>query len=138
MVVVFFSIFFFKQKTAYEMRISDWSSDVCSSDLLLSWDGRAGRQAWWGVGNWLEFDLAVRPGPMALRALYWGEETNKDFVILIDGTQIAEERRAGPPSKAFVARDYPIPVALTRGKAKVRVRIEIGRAACRERVGTYG
>src|SRR3546814_5165184 len=27
-------IFFFKQKTAYEMRISDWSSDVCSSDLF--------------------------------------------------------------------------------------------------------
>src|SRR3546814_1158096 len=27
------SFFFFKQKTAYEMRISDWSSDVCSSDL---------------------------------------------------------------------------------------------------------
>src|SRR3546814_13778035 len=29
-----FVFFFFKQKTAYEMRISDWSSDVCSSDLL--------------------------------------------------------------------------------------------------------
>src|SRR3546814_6526127 len=29
-------VFFFKQKTAYEMRISDWSSDVCSSDLFLS------------------------------------------------------------------------------------------------------
>src|SRR3546814_2898468 len=28
--------FFFKQKTAYEMRISDWSSDVCSSDLKTS------------------------------------------------------------------------------------------------------
>src|SRR3546814_8517445 len=27
------NVFFFKQKTAYEMRISDWSSDVCSSDL---------------------------------------------------------------------------------------------------------
>src|SRR3546814_12598712 len=27
-------MFFFKQKTAYEMRISDWSSDVCSSDLM--------------------------------------------------------------------------------------------------------
>src|SRR3546814_7663565 len=27
-------VFFFKQKTAYEMRISDWSSDVCSSDLM--------------------------------------------------------------------------------------------------------
>src|SRR3546814_8095130 len=32
-VVCFVMIFFFKQKTAYEMRISDWSSDVCSSDL---------------------------------------------------------------------------------------------------------
>src|SRR3546814_1313516 len=29
------AFFFFKQKTAYEMRISDWSSDVCSSDLSL-------------------------------------------------------------------------------------------------------
>src|SRR3546814_9812584 len=28
-------LFFFKQKTAYEMRISDWSSDVCSSDLII-------------------------------------------------------------------------------------------------------
>src|SRR3546814_3884632 len=35
MVCVIFVFFFFKQKTAYEMRISDWSSDVCSSDLLL-------------------------------------------------------------------------------------------------------
>src|SRR3546814_6571128 len=32
-ILVFFYFFFFKQKTAYEMRISDWSSDVCSSDL---------------------------------------------------------------------------------------------------------
>src|SRR3546814_3778212 len=46
--------FFFKQKTAYEMRISDWSSDVCSSDLIRSsWmptrsaceqDGQEGRR----------------------------------------------------------------------------------------------
>src|SRR3546814_16329247 len=34
MVRVIVCVFFFKQKTAYEMRISDWSSDVCSSDLL--------------------------------------------------------------------------------------------------------
>src|SRR3546814_6220335 len=32
-VAAMFIFFFFKQKTAYEMRISDWSSDVCSSDL---------------------------------------------------------------------------------------------------------
>src|SRR3546814_5269499 len=35
--LVLFVFFFFKQKTAYEMRISDWSSDVCSSDLPLAW-----------------------------------------------------------------------------------------------------
>src|SRR3546814_8666540 len=33
--------FFFKQKTSYEMRISDWSSDVCSSDLLAQAHRRA-------------------------------------------------------------------------------------------------
>src|SRR3546814_10119068 len=33
--------FFFKQKTAYELRISDWSSDVCSSDLMTQIDQRA-------------------------------------------------------------------------------------------------
>src|SRR3546814_7397956 len=40
-VTFYCTFFFFKQKTAYEMRISDWSSDVCSSDLYwvlsLSW-----------------------------------------------------------------------------------------------------
>src|SRR3546814_16752891 len=40
-----FGFFFFKQKTAYEMRISDWSSDVCSSDLTghVTVDKRRGR-----------------------------------------------------------------------------------------------
>src|SRR3546814_9391533 len=41
MSLLFFFIFFFKQKTAYEMRISDWSSDVCSSDLTLENTRRA-------------------------------------------------------------------------------------------------
>src|SRR3546814_4285710 len=36
---VLYFFFFFKQKTAYEMRISDWSSDVCSSDLDRSLRG---------------------------------------------------------------------------------------------------
>src|SRR3546814_2320446 len=38
--------FFFKQKTAYEMRISDWSSDVCSSDLLALF-------VFWGFSKYL-------------------------------------------------------------------------------------
>src|SRR3546814_2861791 len=37
--LLFVLLFFFKQKTAYEMRISDWSSDVCSSDLLVALPG---------------------------------------------------------------------------------------------------
>src|SRR3546814_4851964 len=37
-IFIFCCFFFFKQKTAYEMRISDWSSDVCSSDLSDNFD----------------------------------------------------------------------------------------------------
>src|SRR3546814_7805167 len=40
-------VFFFKQKTAYEMRISDWSSDVCSSDLPESYKARP--QQWFAM-----------------------------------------------------------------------------------------
>src|SRR3546814_2908910 len=47
---VFVFCFFFKQKTAYEMRISDWSSDVCSSDLLHRWSA--------GVAGELRFQTA--------------------------------------------------------------------------------
>src|SRR3546814_3214978 len=38
--------FLFKQKTAYEMRISDWSSDVCSSDLLPDFGWETIRPRW--------------------------------------------------------------------------------------------
>src|SRR3546814_4917897 len=44
---LFVIFFFFKQKTAYEMRISDWSSDVCSSDLTSLKQG----------SSWLFFSL---------------------------------------------------------------------------------
>src|SRR3546814_6341774 len=48
-----FVLFFFKQKTAYEMRISDWSSDVCASDLEKGdFDGAKG---------WLAAAAKVRP-----------------------------------------------------------------------------
>src|SRR3546814_8783766 len=48
MLIVYFSFFFFKQKTAYEMRISDWSSDVCSSDLefVPHWIGETAQERW--------------------------------------------------------------------------------------------
>src|SRR3546814_9412630 len=42
---MYYLFFFFKQKTAYEMRISDWSSDGCSSDLLREFGRRGGLAA---------------------------------------------------------------------------------------------
>src|SRR3546814_5569373 len=54
--------FFFKQKTAYELRISDWSSDVCSSDLN---DRRAapGRTGWEGMGFPTAAAIPAKPHP---------------------------------------------------------------------------
>jgi len=91
---------------------------------LLSWGGRSGRQAWWGVGNYLEFTLGVRAGPMVLRALYWGEEVDKNFTIAVEGEVIATERREAAPARQFVSVDYPIPARLTAGRSAVRVRFE--------------
>src|SRR3546814_7134173 len=51
-------VLFFKQKTAYEMRISDWSSDVCSSDLL-GLEGRLGQLGDQALG---ELELGVLEG----------------------------------------------------------------------------
>src|SRR3546814_6037512 len=48
--------FFFKQKTAYEMRISDWSSDVCSSDL---YGPRRARRLLVGAGWCRMFDVST-------------------------------------------------------------------------------
>src|SRR3546814_6539074 len=54
-VSLFVFFFFFKQKTAYEMRISDWSSDVCSSDLPEEQDHRRGDAKGDHVGKRIEF-----------------------------------------------------------------------------------
>src|SRR3546814_5467278 len=72
---------FFKQKTAYEMRISDWSSDVCSSDLVpeklkvLVWLMTVSFRGGWSgthetcdrVGGFLELELGL--GSAGLRGL---------------------------------------------------------------------
>src|SRR3546814_15195836 len=74
------SFFFFKQKTAYEMRISDWSSDVCSSDLRAaraerpqSRLDRPGRHRRWPAGaaprqGLLPAGADGVPGPLWLAA----------------------------------------------------------------------
>src|SRR3546814_19107707 len=80
-------VFFFKQKTAYEMRISDWSSDVCSSDLAPE----AGRSADIGRGAGL-------PGDLAEDNRFWGlklrvDQDLGDAVKLVSLTSYNDFRR---------------------------------------------
>src|SRR3546814_3882770 len=64
-------MFFFKQKTAYEMRISDWSSDVCSSDLAF---GAASFKAASDAAE-MESAFDVSFGNSAASVRKWAEET---------------------------------------------------------------
>src|SRR3546814_20708235 len=62
--VVVCSVFFFKQKTAYEMRISDWSSDVCSSDLrpiAATVHRTRPKSSWCSVGTAVSKDAGLMP-----------------------------------------------------------------------------
>src|SRR3546814_3085493 len=62
------SVFFFKQKTAYEMRISDWSSDVCSSDLPPPGRNQPPHQDGRAVGAAGNHGSQHRPGRRRLRS----------------------------------------------------------------------
>src|SRR3546814_3744977 len=74
--VSLFYFFFFKQKTAYEMRISDWSSDVCSSDLapaaramyrIWIWSGRTSRRS-------IRASTTSKPWSLRSRSREWRAE----------------------------------------------------------------
>src|SRR3546814_6451360 len=95
-----FFFFFFKQKTAYEMRISDWSSDVCSSDLV-------------GTEPCVEL--------MAGTGLDQG-----------GGIPVGPALETSVPG-VFAAGD----VARHDHPVFGEIRVEIGRASCRERVCQY-
>src|SRR3546814_7331282 len=79
--VVCFCVFFFKQKTAYEMRISDWSSDVCSSDLGAA--DRLGLLAGTALGRLLVMaaQLHLAEDAFALHLLLQGLQGLIDIVI---------------------------------------------------------
>src|SRR3546814_7081615 len=104
-------LLFFKQKTAYEMRISDWSSDVCSSDLGVE-------------------DLPLMPGLAEIA----------DAATVFDAPQgrIVESYAAGTVAAAEIRSFYAqtLPqlgwTAVDAGQAG-----QIGRASCRERVCQY-
>src|SRR3546814_9140385 len=115
--------FFFKQKTEYEMRISDWSSDVCSSDLQ-PWDVRPSRA---------EVEPTLREQAVSAKAERFARVADHPVVArvleLFPGARI-EEVTAPPPETAVapdddddggdpdtVAPEDHAPEASTRSKA---------------------
>src|SRR3546814_8110700 len=96
--------FFFKQKTAYEMRISDWSSDVCSSDLARIQAGAAQEHLALGIVRHAAqhaFNVVVAVGGL-LTGLAAGDgighQEHADVVggvLEQRGSQRSEERRVG-------------------------------------------
>src|SRR3546814_14732075 len=104
--------FFFKQKTAYEMRISDWSSDVCSSDLhaplcdMLLTQARGRYVAWYEPGyHWIESHLECCLEPL-----------ERDAALGMAHAQILASEPAGTLVGHPLGREH-----------------EIGRATCREK-----
>ncbi len=87
----------------------------------VSYRGRNGRDV--RSGGYMAFTLKARPGPLILQATYWGEDGNRGFDILVDDVKVASELLSGDAPGRFVDIDYPLPQALTRGKASLRVRV---------------
>src|SRR3546814_2363261 len=110
---MFLILFFFKQKTAYEMRISDWSSDVCSSDLQTPRPSVLTMPLQWHQTcfyMWAGFPLQATERPMSEALAHMLER-----VLDVNAKNGWGEYRAEP---------------LLQDKA-------IGRASCRDRVCQY-
>src|SRR3546814_18684162 len=123
-----FKIFFFKQKTAYEMRISDWSSDVCSSDL----DRTVGDEA---DGSEL-IDLLAdnKPGPETLTLKAAEDEFVTGLLdVLEPRARYAVEQRFGlNDGRTRSYREDGEELGVT-AEAATRLVTQLGRASCRER-----
>src|SRR3546814_11739058 len=123
---VIVGVVFFKQKTAYEMRISDWSSDVCSSDLacrLIS--GRADDRLPFGTSNARSSTASACVGRLNAIAATARERRE----CMISGL-ISSHRPAVRPSSPPARRGRR---PCGRGACRLN-----GRAWCRERVGQAG
>src|SRR3546814_3131609 len=112
--------FFFKQKTAYEMRISDWSSDVCSSELEEDDRQRDAGEAEYGVpAEQLGKSGRKECGGHCTRIAHAGEAHR--LALMLGRIPAAGEGEGDREARAREAEDQA----------------EIGRASCRERVGTF-
>src|SRR3546814_13321845 len=125
-VSLFFFVFFFKQKTAYEMRISDWSSDVCSSDLSGRWNRRRGsagptggalQPRWPGVERRRQGGLAApllsRTAALDRRGL--GEQTSgMDGCLVRERGQVNSSWHRYPGSADTLFEEHELRLVLAR------------------------
>src|SRR3546814_2365577 len=98
MLLWFCLFFFFKQKTAYEMRISDWSSDVCSSDLTTELGYMAKLKPEFDKRNVKIIGLSVDPVDQHSKWARDIEETQgtaPNYPMIGDPDLRSEERRVG-------------------------------------------
>src|SRR3546814_14404272 len=118
------NFFFFKQKTAYEMRISDWSSDVCSSDLQ-----KANRPI---TGRW--------PSYFATEAFAAILEVSTGGSVRIVAAYSAISTKSQNPDPAHSSMVAPFTRSMARkttANRRKNIKLEIGIAACRERECQY-
>src|SRR3546814_2848515 len=119
-------VLFFKQKTGYEMRISDWSSDVCSSDLCVD-------HAFQAVDD-EEVTLLVVIAEVAGAEETLAVALEEDLRGFFGSVPVAEEdlRPGGDDLAGFVGAEFLQSVGIDDARVD-----EIGRASCRERVCQY-
>lgn len=86
-----------------------------------SYRGRNGREA--RSGGFMEFTMKTRPGPLVLQATYWGDERGRLFDILVDNVKIATQKLEKERPGKFVDIEYPVPLALTKGKESIKIRV---------------
>src|SRR3546814_6870872 len=121
-VVIYVVLCFFKQKTADEMRISDWSSDVCSSDLLDPHSGEPSVRVYDTSGPYPDANTSIdiNAGLPELRAAWIRsrgdvEEVSQREVRPEDNGQLGPDRSGGVPAFPAVRKT----VLRARGGANV-------------------
>src|SRR3546814_20683388 len=105
--------FFFKQKTAYEMRISDWSSDVCSSDLRRRSGRDAARSGARCPGTWASGNLQERREPRA----FWESRGKPGLASRAAARARARAGRASLSSGERRVGEEGVSTCRTRGSA---------------------
>src|SRR3546814_14883064 len=120
--------FFFKQKTAYEMRISDWSSDVCSSDLVRDREQRIQGS---GRARLRRLCGALLP-PAALSAPVLRRPVGSGCAVCLRPCRRCMAVGFRPPAAGHLPS-----AVFSLAQDRPPGRRELGRASCRERVCKY-